>query len=103
MPACSPPRSAWSRATASAYVTWRLSGSGSVGGEEGENAAERLLEFAPLDDHVELPVRQQELRPLEPFRQRLANRLRDDPGAGEADQRTRLRHDDVAEHREARR
>src|SRR4030095_3781597 len=54
--------------------------------EERENAAERLLEVAPLDDHVELSVCQQELRTLESFGQRLTDRLGDDPRAGEADQ-----------------
>src|SRR5439155_1408893 len=102
MPACSPPRSAWIRATASAYVTSGLPRSGRLGGEEGENAAERVLEVAPLDDHVELSVREQELRALEAFGERLADRLGYDPRPGEADQRAWLGHDDVAEHREAR-
>src|SRR5713226_1833194 len=70
MPACSPPRRARSRATASAYVTGRLPRSGRLVGEEGENAAEHLLEVAPLDDHVELSVRQQKLRALESLAKR---------------------------------
>src|SRR5258705_13858911 len=101
MPACSPPRSACSRATASAYVTKRLPRSGWLGGEEGEDAAERVLEVAALDDHVELPVRQQELRALKSFRQRLPDRLGDDPRAGEAPQRPRFGHADSAKQREA--
>src|SRR2546425_1152484 len=103
MPACSPPRRARSRATASAYVTGRLPRSGRLVGEEGENAAEHLLEVAPLDDHVELSVRQQELRALESLGKRLTDRLGDDRRPGKADQRARLGEDDVAEHREARR
>src|SRR5262245_63266915 len=103
MPACSPPRSAWSRATASAYVTSGLARSGRLGGEERENAAERLLEVAPLDDHVELAVREQEFRALESLGERLTDRLGDDPRSRESDQRARLGHDHVAEHREARR
>src|SRR5438093_6973522 len=102
MPACSPPRSAWSRARASAYVTSGLPRSGRLVGEERENAAGRLLEVAPVDDHVELTVREQEFRALESLGQRLPDRLGDDPRPGEADQRARLGEDDVAEHREAR-
>src|SRR5437899_3951977 len=103
MPACSPPRRARSRATASAYVTGGLRRSGRRVGEERQNAAERLLEVAPIDDHVELSVRQQELRALESLGKRLTDRLGDDPRPGKADQRARLGEDDVAEHREARR
>src|SRR4030095_5186696 len=102
MPACWPPRSAWSRATASAYVTSGLARSGRLGGEERENAAERLLEVAPLDDHVELSVREQELRALESLGQRLTDRLGDDPRSGEADQGTRVGEGDVAQHPGAR-
>src|SRR5262245_66125204 len=102
MPACSPPRSAWIRATASAYVTSGLPRSRRLGGEEGEDAAERFCQVAPLDDHVELSVREEELRSLEPFGERLADRLGDDPRPGEANQRARFGHDDVAQHREAR-
>src|SRR5258705_243021 len=103
MPACSPPGRARSRATASAYVTGNLPRSGRLIGEERENAAERVLEVAPLDDQVELAVREQEFRPLEALGKRLANRLGDDPRSGEPDQRARLGKNDVAEHREARR
>src|SRR5262245_64366175 len=102
MPACSPPRRARRRATASAYVTGNLARSGRLVGEERENAAERVLEVAPLDDQVELAVREQEFRPLEALGKRLANRLGDDTRAGEPDQRARLGENNVAEHREAR-
>src|SRR5215510_13162854 len=102
MPACSPPRRARRRATASAYVTGNLTRSGRLVGEERENAAERVLEIAPLDDQVELAVREQEFRALEALGKRLANRLGDDPWAGETDQRARLGENDVAQHREAR-
>src|SRR5512138_185478 len=102
MPACSPPRRARRRATASAYVTGNLPRSGRLIGEERENAAERVLEFASLDDQVELAVREQEFRPLEALGKRLPDRLGDDPRPGEPDQGTRLGEDDVAQHREAR-
>src|SRR2546426_2285001 len=102
MPACSPPRRARSRATASAYVTGGLARPGRLVDEEGEDAPDGLLELAPLDDHVELPVREQKLGALESLGQRLPDRLGDDPRAREADQRARLGEDDVAEHREAR-
>src|SRR5207245_11790329 len=81
MPACSPPRSDWSRATASAYVTSELTRSGRRGGEERENAAEGLLEIPPRADHVELAVREQERRALEYRGQRLTDRRGDDPGS----------------------
>src|SRR5262245_62391227 len=102
MPACSPPRRARRRATASAYVTGNLPRSGRLIGEERENAAKRVLEFAPLDDQVELAVREQEFRPLEALGKRLPDRLGDDPRSGEPDQRARLGENDVAQHREAR-
>src|SRR5262245_4592254 len=102
MPACSPPRRARRRATASAYVTGNLARSGRLVGEERENTAERVFEVAPLDDQVELAVREQEFRPLKALGKRLANRLGDDPRAGESDQRARLGENNVAEHREAR-
>src|SRR4029450_6340298 len=103
MPACSPPRRARRRATASAYVTGNLPRSGRLVGEERENAAERVLEVAPLDDQVELAVREQEFRALEALGKRLANRLGNDARSGEPDQRARLGENDVAQHREARR
>src|SRR5262245_19367229 len=101
MPACSPPRRARRRATASAYVTGNLPRSGRLIGEERENAAERVLEFAPLDDQVELAVREQEFRPLEPLGKRLPDRLGDDTRPSEPDERARLGEGDVAQHREA--
>src|SRR5438552_2585156 len=80
-----------------------LAGPGRLAGEEREDAAESLLELAPVDDEVDLTVLEQELRALEPFGQGLADRLGDHARPGEADQRARLGEDDVAEHREARR
>src|SRR5206468_4563851 len=103
MPACSPPRRAVSRATASAYVTGGLTRLGRLVREEGQDPAQRLLEVAPVHDQVELPVLQQELRALEALGERLADRLGDDARPGETDARARLGHDHVAEHREARR
>src|SRR5207247_763459 len=80
-----------------------LAGPGRLAGEEREDAAEGLLELAPVDDEVDLTVLKQELRALEPFGQGLADRLGDHARPREADQRARLGEDDVAEHREARR
>src|SRR5438067_3691000 len=78
MPACSPPRRAVSRATASAYVTGGLARLGRLVREEGQDPTQRLLEVAPVHDQVELPVLQQELRALEALGERLADRLGDD-------------------------
>src|SRR5437660_1691402 len=49
--------------------------------EECEEAAQRVLEVAAIDDHVDLAVLEEELGALEAFGQRLADRLRArDPG-----------------------
>src|SRR5262245_38438094 len=96
MPACSPPRRARRRAAASAYVTGNLARSGPLVGEVRENAAQRVLESAPLDDQVELAVPKQEFRPLEALGKRLANRPGDDLRAGESHHRARLAENDVA-------
>ena len=60
---------------------------------------ERRLHLGPVDDQVEHPVLEQELRALEALRQRLPDRLLDHARAGEADQRVGLRDVQVAEHR----
>ena len=51
---------------------------------------ERGLQLGARPDHVDQPVLQQELGRLERRRQRLADRLLDDPPAGEAEARPRL-------------
>src|SRR2546428_11417852 len=79
-----------------------LAGPGRLSGEEREDAAESLLELAPVDDEGDLTVLEQELRALEPFGQGLADRLGDHARAGEAHQRARPGEEDGAEHREAR-
>ena len=63
-------------------------------------ARERLLQLAPVHDHVQHAVLEQELRALEALGQLLADRLLDDARPGEADQGAGLRHVQVAEHRE---
>ena len=65
--------------------------------------ADAVAHVAPVDDHVERAVLEQELAALEAFRQGLAHGLLDDARPGEADQRLRLGDVEVAEHREARR
>ena len=65
------------------------------------SAPEALTHVAAIDDHVERAVIEQEFAALKPFRQRFAHGLLDDARTGKADQRTRLGHVEVAEHREA--
>src|SRR5579883_2813078 len=60
-----------------------------------EQPDERLFELAPVDDHVDGALLQQELGGLELIRQTLANRLLDDAASREADHRLRFRDDDV--------
>jgi hypothetical protein len=57
--------------------------------------------LAPVDDHVDGALFEQELGALETLRQFLAHRLLDDARAGKADQRTRLGDHDVADEGEA--
>src|SRR5262245_65562835 len=78
MPACSPPRRARRRATASAYVTGNLARSGRLVGEERENTAERVFEVAALDDQVELAVREKVLGPMKAIWQSMAKRHGED-------------------------
>src|SRR2546429_9851310 len=68
-----------------------LAGPRRLAGEEREDAAESLLELAPVDDEVDLTVLEQELRALEPFGQGLAGRLGDQARSREAGQRGRSR------------
>src|SRR3989449_8844717 len=74
-----------------------LAGPGRLAGEEREDAAESLLELAPVDDEVDLTVLEQELRALEPFGQGLAGRLRGHARPGEAERRARLGEDGGAQ------
>ena len=71
--------------------------------QQAQQRAEFLAHVAPIDDHVERAVIEQELAALETFGQRLAHRLLDDARPGETDQRARLRDVEIAEHRETRR
>ena len=66
-----------------------------------EQPGQRGAQLAALHHHVEHAVLQQIFGALEAFRQLLADRLLDDAGAGEADQRARLGDLDVAQHGEA--
>ncbi len=56
-----------------------------------------------MDDPIDHSLLEQELGSLEPLGELLVDRLLDDAGPGKADQRLRLREDDVAHGREARR
>src|SRR2546423_11709165 len=53
--------------------------------EERDEARDLLAQVAPVHDHVDGALLQQEFRALETFGQRLAHRLLDDARAGEAD------------------
>ena len=57
---------------------------------------DHVLQLAPIDDHVEHAVLEQELAALKALGQLLADRLLDDARAGKADQRLRLGDVDVA-------
>src|SRR5262249_6007683 len=70
-------------------------------GQRAQEARQLAFEIAPMHDEVEHAVLEQELGALESVGQLLTDGLLDDAGAGEADQRPRLGHDDVAEHGEA--
>src|SRR5207342_792081 len=61
-----------------------------------------VAQFAAIADLVDGTVLDQELAALETFRQRFADRLLDHTRTGETDQRFRLGHVDVAEHRQRR-
>src|SRR5579859_3436938 len=61
------------------------------------------LQVLPMHHRIQEPVFQQELRPLESFRQFLADGLFDYARPGKSNQRARLSDVDVAEHRETRR
>ncbi len=65
--------------------------------EEAEDRGDLVPELGPVDDAIEEPVLEQELRALEPFGQLLGDRPRRHPGAGKADEGVRLRDVDVAE------
>ena len=67
-----------------------------------EHAPIVVLELAPIDDHVQHAVLEEELAALEALGQLLPDGLLDDARAGEADQRLRLGDVHVAQHGEAR-
>ena len=70
---------------------------------ESKRSRDGAFHFAAIDDEVEHPVLEEKLTALKSLGQLLANRLLDDARAGEANQRSRLRDVQIAEHREARR
>src|SRR5262245_42839645 len=72
----------------------------SLGQQQAEAPGERLLQLAPVDHHVEHAVLKQELGALEARGQLLPDRLLDHARTREADQRARLGHVEIAEHRE---
>ena len=84
-------------------VTQASGRGGLFAGQQAQHGADAVAHLAPVDDHVERAVLEQELAALEALRQGLAHRLLDDARTGEADQRLRLADVDVAEHRETRR
>ena len=71
--------------------------------QQSQQRCDALAHVAPIDDHVQRAVLEQELAALEALGQRLAHGLLDDARTGEADERARLGQVEVAEHREARR
>src|SRR5438105_15533809 len=66
-----------------------------------EEMRELVAHLAPVDDHVDGAVLEQELRALKTFGQRFPHRLLNDARTGEADQCARLGDHDVTDHREA--
>jgi len=68
---------------------------------EVEGAAQMAFQILTIYDRVEEAVLQEKLRPLEAFRQLLADGLLDHPGAGETDQRVRFGDVEVAQHGKA--
>src|SRR5690606_13069537 len=56
-------------------------------GEHGQEARDGVAHLAPVHDHVEGAVLEEELAALETLRQGFAHRLLDDARPGEADQR----------------
>src|SRR5690606_3291412 len=70
-------------------------------GEHGQQARDGVAHLAPVHDHVEGAVLEEELAALEAFRQGLAHGLLDDARAGKANQRLGLGDVDVAEHSQA--
>ena len=66
--------------------------------ENADDARQRLGELVAMHDHVDHAVGEEVLRALEALRQLLADRLLDDARSGKADERTRLRNLDIAEH-----
>src|SRR6266581_220917 len=93
----------------------RVSGMGSLGAaryawtlldrrnplQQRDQGGQPVAHLAPIDDHVDGALVEQEFGPLESLGQRLAHRLLDDTGTGKADQRTGLGNDDVADKGEA--
>src|SRR5580698_1438956 len=70
-------------------------------GHEIQRAGNIRLELASVNYGVEEAMFEQEFAALEAFGEFLADRLLDDPGAGEADQRARFGDVEVSEHGEA--
>ena len=57
-----------------------------------------LSHLRAFHDTVDKPMLQKKLRPLEPFRKFLTDRLLDDSGTGKTDQSARLRQNDISQH-----
>src|SRR5689334_8604728 len=70
-------------------------------GAEAQHPYDYVLELAPVDDHVEHPVFEQELAALKTVWQLLADRLLDHARPGKSNQRLRFGDVDVPQHRKA--
>jgi hypothetical protein len=64
--------------------------------QQGHQRGQFVTQLAPVDDHVDGALLEQEFGALKAFRQRLAHGLLDHARAGEADQRARFGNDDIA-------
>src|SRR5688572_23885158 len=71
--------------------------------EQRDEPRDALAQLAPVDDHVDRALLEQEFRALEALGQRLAHRLLDHARAGEADERPGLGDDDISNEGKTRR
>ncbi len=67
-----------------------------------ERPAQVVLQLAPIDDRIEHAMFEQKLRPLKTLRQLLPDRLLNDAGPGEGDERPRLGNIQITQHAKAR-
>src|SRR6266571_1580223 len=82
----------------------RESGSAYRGGlplQNGKKIRELVAHLAPVDDHIDCALLEQELRTLKALGELLAHGLLDDARPGETDERTRFGNHDITDHGEA--